>query len=281
MKWLDALAAELYRLRGATSVRVLLGLPLVAALLRMVFEATLGDASALKAAAEGAGAESIPITGFALLADGLRIAGGVLTFCALVLGALSLVRDRENGMLATCFLVQRRGTLVLAKALAIAVSITFSYFVATLGALALAAFLRGLHGLEIEGVEVIASADLARDVLYGALAALPPMIAAGLFGVAVSAVCSGSGHAMAMTLVPFVTLDVLKSALPGASRYAFSSYAPLLTDGSTLSTLTGIARGYANVDWAPNELWLSCAVPTASGILLVALAVLSTRIRPA
>jgi hypothetical protein len=275
-----ALRAEAYRLACGVGVRWLLLIPALGALIRMVFALGLDRVDAARAQLEG-GADGAAVTGFALLSDGLRAGGGILTFVALVLGAASLVRDRENGMLATGMIARGRASLVLGKALALAGFVIAAWALVFAASWGFAALTRGLAGLEIEGVEVVSGAELWADVVDGALAVIPPLVAAAWFALLVSAFADGSGFATAGALVPFVTYDVLKSALPDATRWVFATYSPLLSEGSTLSRLTGLARGYANVDWAPDELLLSAAVPAATGVVLILLAIAVTMRRPA
>lgn len=270
----STLRAELYRLRRGTA-RTLLALPAVVAALRIGQELLVERISA------GKNEITEPMTGFALLADGLRAGGAALTFALLILGALSLVRDRESGMLASAFTLRSRLAIVLGKALSLVVFCAVSFVGAFLVSYLLANFTRGLGSIELEGVVVVDAAELWQDIHYGVLAALPPLCCAGFFALAVSAITSTSGTAVASVLVPFVCFDVLKSAFPDASRYVFASYAPLLGDGSTLSRLTDLARGYSNVDWADGELMLSCLVPLASAGILLVVTALATRLRPA
>lgn len=269
-----AVRAELFRLRRGTG-RIFLLLPATIAALRIGQQLA---AERLRAA----GSEVLePITGFALLADGLRAAGGALTFALLVLGALGLVRDRETGMLAAMFTSRSRVAVVFGKALALIVFAVTSLALAFGVSFALANFARGMGSIELEGVVVVEASELWRDVGSAFFAALPPACCAAWFALAISALTSTSGAAVATVLVPVVCFDVLKSAFPDSARYVFATYAPLLSDGSTLSRLTDLARGYSNVSWADGELMLSCVVPGASACILLLITALVTRIRSA
>lgn len=280
MSALKAFRAEWYRLACGSAARWLLVLPALGAVIRMCFSLAIDRVDETRAELDGA-IPGAAASGFALLADGLRTGGGILTFVALVLGASALVRDRENGMLATAMIARGRASLVLGKALALATFVLVSWLLVFGSAYLLAYSTRGLAGLEIEGVEVVGAAELWADVLDGALAVIPPLFVAAWFALVISSIADGSGFAMATSLVPFVTFDVLKSAAPDATRFVFATYAPLLSEGSTLSRLTGLARGYANVDWAPDELMLSAVVPSITGVFLILIAIAVTIRRPA
>jgi hypothetical protein len=279
MSALAVIRAECYRYSRSVGVRWLVVLPALIAVLRMVGALVFERASGVDPSRSVD--DAVETTGFALLADGLRTGGAVVTFVALVLGAMGLVRDRENGMLATGIIARGRVSLVVGRALALALVVLLAWGGVVATASGVASFTRGLVGLEIEGVEVVAAAELWDDVIAAILTSLPPLIAAAWFALAVSAFADGSGFAMAGSLVPFVSFDVLKSALPDAAPYVFSTYAPLLADGSTVARLTGLARGFANVDWAEHELLLSACVPAASGVVLILVAIAVTMRRPA
>jgi hypothetical protein len=284
MSLLAAIRAELYRGSRGRIPLLLLLLPALVAALRMTFALLAARVAGAKDALGSGGADGELVAGtgtggFPLFADGLRAGGGALTFAVLLLGALALVRDREHGTLAALCAVRTRGAIVLAKGFALAVYVVAAFTLLFGACFAIAASTLGLAGIEIEGIEVMSAAELWHDLVFACAASIPPWIAIAWLALALSACCSTSGAAVSIAIVPLVTFDVAKSAMPRIAEWVFASYAPLLADGSALHRLVDLARGYANVDWLDGELTRSSLLPCWQGALCLLLAVIVTRRR--
>lgn len=276
--------AELYRMAKLRATKWLLLLPAVTGML-WIFGARVAERlAAARSLAAGGGSSGdaalAPLeNGFGPLADGLRTGAAVLTLVALLLGALSLVREREQGTLALAHLAAGKGRFVVARACALAVFVFLAYLVLGAGCALLAERLHGLGDVVEEGFVMAEASGLWRDVLRGSAATLPAMIAAAWFGLAVSAAMNGPGSAVGLTTVPVFLFDALKGLFPELASRVFLGWLPLLSSDSPLSHLTDIARGYSDVQWGARELQDAVVVPGAWAIVLLALAVVVTRRR--
>ncbi|MFG0319097.1 MAG: hypothetical protein ACF8XB_17625 [Planctomycetota bacterium JB042] len=272
--------AELYRMARLRGTLALLPLPALAGVLWVVGARVadrLGEARRL--AAGGDPVAAAPESGFGPLADGLRTGSAVLTLILLLLGALSLVREREQGTLSLAHLAAGRAPFVAARAVALLVFAVVA-FLALGGACALvAAKLHGLRDVVEEGFVMAEASTLWMEVLRGAGATLPALVAAAWFGLAVSAAVNGPGAAVGLTLAPVLLFDALKGLFPDVAARVFVGWLPLLSGDAPIAHLTDIARGYSDVEWGENELLHAGLVPGAWAIALLLVAAIVTRRR--
>lgn len=277
---LPPLRAELFRLLRVRGNQVLLLSPAAVAWVHLWVRASATRRD-VAAAALAAGPDAPPPSGFGPLADGLHTGGVALTVVLLVLGALSLARERESGALGAWFLARGRGAVVLAKAGALVLAGAAGFGVLFAACYAFARWRYGLGPIVEEGYELATRAELWAEIRRGTLPALPGILAAPLFGLFVSSLLSSTGAAVAATLVPFVAMDLLKELLGDGARYAFVTYAPLIGGGSPLAKLPDMARFYADQQWREGELFLATWVPSAWCVAWVVAAMWVTRRRSA
>ncbi len=272
--------AELYRMARLRATLALLPLPALAGVLWIV-GARVADrlAEARRLAAGGDPAAAAPESGFGPLADGLRTGSAVLTLILLLLGALSLVREREQGTLALAHLAAGRARFVAARAVALLVFAVVA-FLALGGACALvAAKMHGLRDVVEEGFVMAEASTLWMEVGRGAGATVPALVAAAWFGLAVSAAVNGPGAAVGLTLAPVLLFDALKGLFPDVAARVFVGWLPLLSGDAPIAHLTDIARGYSDVEWGEHELLHAGLVPGTWAIALLVLAATVTRRR--
>jgi hypothetical protein len=132
--------AELFRLTSTRSGRFGLVAPALIGVARIfggrmveTLENTRRVAQGLKAAAPH------DVTAFGPLADGLSAGAPVLAMTALLVGAFSLARERENGGLAQLYLAAPRGPVVVGKLVAIATWVVLAFALLFVAATAAAA----------------------------------------------------------------------------------------------------------------------------------------------
>ncbi|MFH0945403.1 MAG: ABC transporter permease subunit [Planctomycetota bacterium] len=285
MSLFPPLRAEMYRFRKTRATWVLLVLPALFGAARILGAHAADRLKRAQEIAAGldspASLESIAESGFGPLADGLRTGGAVLTLLLLILGAMQLVRERETGALGLAFLARSRGAVVVGKAFSLLLFTLCAFLLLFLVSAGIAAGLNGLGPVVDEGFEMASAAELWADTARGSLSCLPALFAAGLFGLFISALASTPATAVAGTLVPFLAFDVLGGLFEEFSRRVFVTYTPFLGGGSPLVRLTEIARAFSDAGWAEGELSRAVWVPGLEGLLLLLLAVLVTRLRPA
>lgn len=282
MSFAPPLRAECLRLLRTRSTWLLVLGPALLGALRILFAEAAGRMERARQVAAGAGqGEAVAESGFGAMADGIRAGSAVLTLVLLLYGALVLVRERESGALGLAFLARSRGAVVLGKALAIVLLALVGFLVLALFCGSLAWLLHGLGAVVDEGFEMATAGELWRETLKGSLAALPALVAAGLFGLAVSSLSSGPGAAVAGTLLPFLFLDVTGGLFENVSSRLFVTYAPFLGTGSPLVKLADIARAYSDAEWRDGELLRAVLVPSLEGLVMVLLAIVATRRRAA
>lgn len=280
--WTAPLRAEICRTWFTRATWGLVLAPAVVAALRIV-GGRIGEkvehAQKLAAGASSSAAEAV--NGFGPLADGLRAGAAVLALLLLVQGATTFVRDRDSGVLGQWYVATPRTLVVLARVFGVA-----SWLLPALVALlaVAAAVAHGIYGLNdiVEEGDVMATAnELWVDVAKGVVGVIPGLLTCAVFGIAVSALASTAGGAVAGTLVPFILFDVLRALLPNGAKYVFVTYVPFLGDGSTLSRLTDIARAYSDAVWNVEEFERAWTIPGAQALVLMLLTILACRLRPA
>lgn len=285
MSLFPPLRAEAYRFRKTRATWVLLAMPALFGAARILGAHAadrLKQAQQIAAGLEApAQFESVAESGFGPLADGLRTGGAVLTLLLLILGAMQLVRDRENGALGLGFLARSRGAVVVGKAFFLLLFTSCGFLLLFLTCAGIAAGLNGLGPVVDEGFEMASAAELWAETTRGCLSCLPALLGAGLFGLFISSLASTPATAVAGTLVPFLAFDVLGGLFEEFSRRVFVTYTPFLGSGSPLVQLTEIARAFSDAGWVEGELSRAIWVPGLEGLLLLLLAVLVTRIRSA
>lgn len=282
MSSVPPLRAELFRMLRVRSNWLLLLLPPLVGAARVLGGRVGDDLARSRRAIEGADAAGVAaVSGFGPLADGLRTGGAVLTLVVLISGALALVRERENAALGLAFLARSRLAVLLAKALALALFALLGFALLFAGSAGVAGALYGFGAVVEEGYEMASASELWIETAKGSLAVLPALVAAGWFALLVSALAATTGAAVSGALIPFVAFDVLRGLFGDGVRHVFATYVPFLSDGSTLATLTKIARAYSDAGWAPHELLRATCIPGAEGLLLLLAAAIALHARPA
>ena len=277
----NALRAELYRLARSRGTIWLLLLPAIAGAARILGDRLAARIAAARRLASGDGAGVVDVSGFGVLADGVRAGAAMLTLLALLLGALALVRERDHGTLALSHLAVGRARFVIARGLGLAAFVVGAFVVLVGVSAGAAAVLVGLGDVVEEGFVMAEARQLWVDTAKGAGAAIPALVAAGWFGLAVSSISNTPGPAVFLATVPVFLFDVLKGLFPDVAARVFVGWLPLLSSDTPLSHLTDIARGYSDVTWQEGELLNAWRVPGAWAVALLAVAVLVTKRRSA
>jgi hypothetical protein len=283
MSVLPTLRADLYRLRHTRGAWLGILLPALVAVLQLSSAAASARRQAVlgSMAGSGAGSDAVaaPANGFGPLADAVHTGGVLLALFALLFGALALVREREVGSLSILCVSRPRTGILAAKLASLFVVVTAAFALMLAVAIAAAALLFDLGPIVEEGYEMATRAELWKNFALATSAALPAFLAAGCFGLFLSAVTRGTGVAVAATLVPFALLDFLRGLFGESAQWIFVTYVPFLGKQSTLARLENVARAYSDAGWQPGELLHATLVPLASVAALTLLAAIALEVR--
>jgi ABC-type transport system involved in multi-copper enzyme maturation permease subunit len=277
------LRAELYRLlRSRAAWCAALFLASISA--ARVF-LTHASEVAREARALGGGAASGQLeggTGWAPFVDGWRtgLTAGVLLL--LLHAARTIAADRESGVLRIALTrSSSRAAVVVARAL-LAVPLILAVFTLTgVSAWATGALFFELGPLVEDGYEFLSVAELWQELAVAALAALPALLATYAFGLALSALLRSGASAMTVALALYLGFDLFKETLGEAQYLVFASFAPSFVDGSLLSEMSGLARGFSDAGFPDGILERNLLLPWPQALVLVGLAVWAASRRPA
>lgn len=282
MSFVAILRAELFRLTRTRGGRVGLIVPALLGAAQVGITDLLAAAKAVRLAAAG---EEVPAgvePAFGPLADGLGGLGAMaLVMIALLTGAFSLVRERDQGGLPLLALAGSRGAIVAGKTLGTCLYV-MTALAALAGATLLVAAVRHDYGDVVEDGYVMATAgELWLEIARGVGAGLPALLGCVCFGVLVSAVTTGVGAAAIGAVLPFTLLALFHGELGGASGHLFVTYAPFFSEEAPLARLGDVARAFSDTHWEQGELIRAALVPAVEAVLFVVVAWLVTRKRDA
>ena len=272
MKMVQLARAELFRAARRRSGWVLLLLPALVAAVRIAFSAV---------AEVDPDAAELGNNGFAPLADGLRTGGAVLTLVVLLLGALSMVRDREIGALRLLSTMASKGTIFASKLLVLTVLLALGGLLLVGGCVAVAAWQYDFGPLVEDGFEIATAAELWRDTAQAFAAGCCAWWAAGCLGLSLSAATSNVGAATLLAVVPVLLLDFFGELAQDLWHSLFLSHLPLLSGEAALARLPDICRGFSDVFLAEGEILQACRVSLVQGLGLAIVGWLVTRSRSA
>ncbi len=259
------------RVFHAEFVRMLRSRSAWAALLVLAGLSALRVLAAVSSAVTGQDGHSPVSSGAAWgpFVDGWRTGLTLGCLGLLVLAARSIAGDLEQGVLRVA--VTRsvtRPALILGRLL-LAPAQVLLVIVGTGLASWLVASIYGDFGPFVEdGYEMSSAAELRSELGRAVLAAVPPMIATYAFGLLVSSLARSATEAVVGSLGVFLAFDMFKEALGGAQYWVFASYAPTLADGSALSEMSGVARGYSDAGFSAAFLRMNHIIPWPEAFLL-------------
>ena len=257
--------------------------PALLGVLQVIVADVLDAAKLARAAAENGGGEELPIApAFGLFADGLGGLGAMsLVMIALLTGAFSIVRERDQGSFALLALARSRGSIVVGKALGTCLYLIVAFVALLLATMGAAALRHDFTAIVEDGYEMASAADQWLEVARAVGAGLPAILCCACFGVLVSAVTTGVGAAAVGAVVPFTLLALFQSTLGGAAERLFITYAPFFSERAPLTRLSKVARAFSDTHWEQGELLRAALVPGVEAIACLALAWLITRRRSA
>jgi len=198
----------------------------------------------------------------------------------LVFAARSVAGDLEQGILRVA--VTRsvtRSALILGRLLLAPAQVLLVVASTGLASWIVASNYGDFGPLVEDGYELFSAAELRGELGRAVLAAVPPMIATYALGLLVSTLARSATEAVAGALGVFLAFDMFKESLGEAQYWVFATYAPTLADGSAMSEMSGIARGFSDSGFADNLLRMNHILPwpEALALTLVACLVLSRR----
>ncbi len=279
---LRSLRAESYRLLRTRSVWGCALFLAAVSVLRVLLGSATRNLERAEAVARGATVDEASGAGWALLVDGWRsglAAGGLLL---LLQAARTLAADRESGVL--CLSITRassRGAVVLARAL-LGVPLVLGVFCVTGLAAWLAASASFDFGPLVENdYEIFSAEELADELALASLASLPALLTTWTFGLFLSAALRSGTGAMTVAVSVFLSFDLFKEALGEAQYLVFAAFAPSFVDGSWMSEMSGVARGYSDAGYAAAIASQNWVVPWPQAALFLALAIVFAVRRPA
>lgn len=284
MNFVAILRAELFRLTRTRAGRVGLLVPALLAVAQIGVAELMDQIAAARAVAAGGAAaaamESEPA--FGPLADGVGGLGAMaLTMIALLTGAFSVVRERDQGSLPQWLLARSRGAVVLGKALGTCVYVLLSFAALLVASMAMAALQHDYSAIVDDGFEMASAGELWLEVLRAIAAGLPALLCCACFGVLASSLAASVGAAAVGAIVPFTLLALFQSTLGSAADRLFITYAPFFSERAPLARLTKVARAFSDTHWEQGELLRATLVPTIEAAACLAIAWLVTRRRPA
>ncbi|MBL8839979.1 MAG: ABC transporter permease subunit [Planctomycetes bacterium] len=283
MSCLAILRAELFRLSRTRAGRIGLVVPALLGALQVVVADFMDAAKLARAAAESGASEALPPSpAFGLFADGLGGLGAMsLVMIALLTGAFSIVRERDQGSFALLVLARSRGSIVVGKALGTCLYLIVAFVALLLATMGTAAIRHDFTAIIEDGYEMASAGDQWLEVARAVGAGLPAILCCACFGVLVSAVTTGVGAAAVGAVVPFTLLALFQSTLGGAAERLFITYAPFFSERAPLTRLSKVARAFSDTHWEQGELARAALVPGVEAIACLALAWLITRRRSA
>ena len=211
--------------------------------------------------------------GWAPFVDGWRTGLTAATLLFLLHAARSVAADRESGVLrATITRSSSRTAAVLARALVALPAILGAFAITGAAAFASSAALFDFGPLVEDGYELLGADEVRAELVTAALATLPALVATYAFGLLVSAALRSASAAVAIALSLFLAFDLFKDALGEAHYWVFAAFAPSFVDGSALSEMSGVARGYSDAGFSQELVRMGLLLPWPQAALLVGLA---------
>jgi len=198
---------------------------------------------------------------------------------ALLTGAFTLARERDQGSLPQWYLARSRAAVVVGKAAATCVYVVLAFLALFLATFAAAALGHDYSAIVEDGFEMASAAEQWHEVALAAGAGLPALLCCACFGVLVSAATPSVGAAAIGAIVPFTLLALFQSGLGAAADRLFITYAPFFSERSPLARLSKVARAFSDTHWEAGELLNAALVPGVEAIACIALAWLITRSR--
>jgi hypothetical protein len=284
---LSILRAELFRLTRTRAGRLGLLVPALLGAGQVVVVELVGwlraareVASGGRGAAELDGASAATEPAFGPMADGLGGLGAMaLVMIALLTGAFTLVRERDQGSLPQWYLARSRAAVVVGKAAATCAYVVLAFLALFAATFAAAAIRHDYSAIVEDGFEMASAAEQWLQVARAAAAGLPALLCCACFGVLVSAATPSVGAAAIGAIVPFTLLALFQSGLGAAADRLFVTYAPFFSERSPLARLSKVARAFSDTHWETGELLRAALVPGTEAVACVALAWLVTRRR--
>ena len=284
MSCIAIVRAELFRLTRTRAGRLGLLAPALLGGGQVLIGELLAGVKAARALAESGAIEGAAQveTAFGPLADGLGGLGAMaLVMIALLTGAFTIVRERDQGSLPQWLLARSRGDLVVGKALATCLYVIVAFvalFVASMGA---AALRHDFSAIVEDGFEMASAQEQWIEVARAVGAGLPAILCCACFGVLVSAATASVGAAAVGAVVPFTLLALFQTTLGSAAERLFIAYAPFFSERAPLARLTKVARAYSDTHWESGELLRATLVPGGEAVACLVLAWFITRRRAA
>ena len=221
-------------------------------------------------------------TGWGPLVDGWRTALSAASLLLLMHAARTIAADRESGVLRTSLTrASSRAATAFARALLAVPIVLVSFAAAGLGAFLAARAFFDFGPLVEDGYVLLTAEELRAELWSCALATLPALVAVYAFGLALSGCVRSPVLALSASLSLFLAFDLFKEAIGEAQFWVFASFAPSFVDGSALSEMSGVARGFSDAGYPDRLLELSFVMPTIQALLFVGLACLGVSRRAA
>jgi hypothetical protein len=242
----------------------------------------------LRAGSEGAraallGKVAMPAAGeggYGPLVDGLSIGIAFGHLAIVGLAACSIASDRDRGT-ARHLLVgaASRTSYFLGRFVSLTCLGLLSFLLAGLVSWAAASLLYGLGPVLEDGLEIIGTSEIRREIASGVGLALAPLPAALALGLLVSVTARSPAGGVATALGLTLAFDLFKGSLGDASRFVYASYLPSLIDRSYLHDVSRIVRGFSDVLVEDRTVILNIAVPWPAALLFLLIALAAIRRR--
>lgn len=278
---LRVLGAEWARLASARSARVSALLLVLVSALRVVAAVAGEKLERLERDARGLASVGLDEgTAWGPLVDGWR--AGLMLGVALLLvhAARAVAGDRESGVLRIAITrsASRAGAL-LGRALLGPLMAVLVALLSGLGALAAAALVGDLGSLVEDGFTITTAEELRGELLAALLVTTIGLATIHAFGIFVATLVRGAVVALAVALATVLLWDVFKTSTGTARWWIFASHAPTFVDGSAMSEMSGVARGYSDKGTPPEIFRKGLVMAPLSGLVLIAAAALVLRRR--
>jgi hypothetical protein len=275
------LGAEWARLVSARSARVCAALLVLVPALRVVAAVAGEKLERLERDARGLSSVGLDEgTAWGPLVDGWR--AGLTLGVALVLvhAARALAGDRESGVLRIALTrsASRAGAL-LGRAMLGPLMAVLVALLSGVGALAAAAAVGDLGDLVEDGFTITTAAELRGELVAALLVTTLGLAAVHAFGLFVATLVRGAVVALAAALATVLLWDVFKTSTGEARWWVFASHAPTFVDGSAMSEMSGVARGYSDKGTPPEIFRKGLLLAPLSGLVLIGAAALVLRRR--
>jgi len=273
-----ALHAESFRTGRTRAVRWSVVFLAAVAAARVFAAHVAGAAGELTGAAATDG--SVSGTAWGPFVDGWRTGLSAATLLLLLHATRTIAADRESGVLrVTWTRSTSRAASVVARALLSLALVGVAFVVTGVAAWAASAAFFDFGPLVEDGYEFLTAAELRAEVAHAAWAVLPAFVATYAFGLLISALVRSATVATNAALSLFLAFDLFKESFGEAREWVFASFVPSFVDGSALSAMSGVARGYSDAGMSSQLLERSLVVPSVQALVFVLLACQAARLR--